>query len=104
VEDKSYFFGYNKKNTSMNFLFWLLWIVNVLLLLLAVAGSGFRSSFGANTDMNGMITILVIIILIASIWLKLSVRQKWISLAVVAIPVLFMFFMYLFEKKTGQGI
>ena len=86
----------------MNFLFWLLWIINILLLLLAIAGSGLRASFGANTDLNGFLTIFLIIILIASIWLKFSIKHKWISLVIVALPVIVLFLMYLFEKKPDN--
>lgn len=85
----------------MNFLFWLLWIVDILLVGLLVAGSGLRSSFGASTDLNSWLTILIIVVVLASIILRFTVKQKYISLLVAALPLIVLFLMYIFEKKTN---
>lgn len=86
----------------MVFLFWTLWIMNVLLLILAVVGKGFRESFGAGVNLNVLIISLTLIVLIASLVLKFSAKQKWISLVVVALPVLALLVMYIMDKITGQ--
>ena len=86
----------------MVFLFWTLWIMNVLLLMLAVVGKGFRESFGAGVNLNVLIISLTLIVLIASLVLKFSAKQKWISLVVVALPVLALLVIYIMDKITGQ--
>lgn len=86
----------------MVFLFWTLWIMNVLLLILAVVGKGFRESFGAGVNLNVLIISLTLIVLIASLVLKFSAKQKWISLVVVALPVLALLVIYIMDKITGQ--
>lgn len=86
----------------MVFLFWTLWIMNVLLLMLAVVGKGFRESFGAGVNLNVLIISLTLIVLIASLVLKFSAKQKWMSLVVVALPVLALLVIYIMDKITGQ--
>lgn len=86
----------------MVFLFWTLWIMNVLLLMLALVGKGFRESFGAGVNLNVLIISLTLIVLIASLVLKFSAKQKWISLVVVALPVLALLVIYMMDKITGQ--
>ena len=87
----------------MNFLFWLLWILDILLLGFVIAGSNFRAGFGASTDLNSWLTILLVIVVILSIILRFSVKQKNISLGVAAIPFIILFIMYLFDKRTKYG-
>ncbi len=84
----------------MNFLFWLFWIVDLLLVGLLVAGSSLRLSFGASTDLNSWLTILTILVVLANVILRFTVKQKHISLLVAALPVIVLFLMYIFEKKT----
>jgi hypothetical protein len=84
----------------MNFLFWLCWILDLLLLGLLILGSGLRTSFGAGTNLNGWLTLLVVVVIIVSLILRFSSEQKIISLAVVAIPFILLTIMYLFEKMT----
>ena len=86
----------------MVFIFWTLWIMNVLLLMLAVVGKGFRESFGAGVNLNVLIISLTLIVLIASLVLKFSAKQKWMSLVVVALPVLALLVIYMMDKITGQ--
>ena len=86
----------------MVFLFWFLWIINLLLLLLAIMGKGFRESFGAGVDLNVLVIIGTIIILIASLVLRYGVKQKTMSLVVVALPAIALLIMYLVDKITSQ--
>ncbi len=65
----------------MTSLFWLLWVINVLLLKVAIGGMGFRSSFGAGVDLN----ILIIVVLAGSLILRYSVKHKGISPVVMSI-------------------
>lgn len=86
----------------MAFLFWSFWIFNLLLLLLAMFGKGFRSDFGAGVDLNNVIIIGVIIVLAFSTWLRLGGKPKSISLVVVALPALIVLAWYAFDKITGK--
>lgn len=88
----------------MSFLFWLCWIINVLLLLIAMVGKGFRSGFGAGVDLNVLLTIILIGVLAGSLILRFSVKQKWISLVVVSLPLSMMLVLYLFEKISGKSL
>lgn len=88
----------------MSFLFWLCWIINVLLLLIAMVGKGFRSGFGAGVDLNVLLTIILIGVLAVSLILRFSVKQKWISLVVVSLPLSMMLVLYLFEKISGKSL
>lgn len=88
----------------MNFLFWAIWIVNLLLLLLAILGKNFRSGFGAGVDLNVLFIIVLLAILVGSLILKFAVKQKWISLVVVSLPLLAVLVFYVFDKVTGKSI
>ena len=85
----------------MVFLFWLLWIFNFLLLLLAILGKGFRESFGAGVNLNVVIIIGTLIILIAGLILRFGVKQKTISLVVMALPAFTLLIMYIIDKITS---
>jgi hypothetical protein len=87
----------------MNILFWLCWIIDLLLVLLVVAGSKFRISFGANTDVNNIAILLLVLILLSAIITRIVIKQKWISLMLAALPILMLILLYLFEKKTGSS-
>lgn len=88
----------------MSFLFWLFWVINLLLLVTAFLGKGFRSSFGAGVDLNVLIIIVLIAVLAGSLILRFSVKQKWISLVVVALPMFIMVLWYVFEKISGKTV
>lgn len=88
----------------MSFLFWLCWIINVLMLLIAIVGKGFRSGFGAGVDFNVLLTIVLVVVLAGSLILRFSVKQKWISLVVVSLPLCMMLVLYLFEKISGKSL
>jgi hypothetical protein len=87
----------------MNFLFWLLWIIDALLLLLAILGKNFRSSFGAGVDLNVIIIICLLAILAGSLMLRFAFKQKGISLVVVSLPLLAVLAMYIVDKVTGKN-
>ena len=87
----------------MTFLFWSCWVINVLMLILAIIGKGFRSSFGAGVDFNILMIIFLVIILTGSLIIRFSLRHKGLSLIVVSLPLLTMFVLYLYEKITGKS-
>lgn len=95
--------GPGRKCEKMNFLFWLFWVLDLLLLLLVIAGKGFRSGFGAGTDLNSWLTIALVVILIGSLSLKYLLKQPTLSLVMVALPMVGMFVAYIFEKKNSVG-
>jgi len=88
----------------MPFLFWTLWVINLLLLALATVGKGYRSSFGAGIDFNVVMILGLLIVLVSSLVLRFAVKQKAISLVVVSIPLLVVLAMYIYEKMTGKTI
>jgi len=63
----------------MTSLFWLLWVINVLLLKVAIGGMGFRSSFDAGVDLNILIIVVLVVVLAGSLILRYSVKHKGIS-------------------------
>lgn len=87
----------------MGILFWSLWVINFLLLLLAMLGKGFRSEFGAGVDFNVLLIIVLIAVMAGSLILRYSVKQKWISLVVVSLPVIMMLIWYVIEKISGKS-
>lgn len=87
----------------MSLLFWLFWVLDFLLLLMAIIGKGFRASFGANVDLNVIIISVTLIILIAGMLLRYAAKQKWISLVVVALPILAVLLMFIIDKISGQA-
>ena len=88
----------------MVFLFWTLWIFDLLLLLLAILGKGFRSSFGAGIDLNVVVIISLVLVLGGSLLLRFVLRQKGVSLSVAALPVLIVMGMYVWDKiKAGNS-
>jgi hypothetical protein len=76
--------------------------MNLLLLMLAIMGKGFRESYGAGVNLNVIIISLTLIVLIASLVVKFNAKQKWISLVVVVLPMLALLVMYIMDKITGQ--
>jgi hypothetical protein len=82
-------------------MFGLFFILDVLFLLLLAMGSGLRSSFGAMTDLNSWMTIVVILVLISSLLLRFYFKLKVVSLVIVALPILGMFVWYLWEKRNS---
>ena len=88
----------------MSFLFWLLWLTNILFLISALLGKGFRSDFGAGVDLDVLLTIVLIVVLAGSLILRFSLKQKWVSLVVVSLPVCMMLVWYLFEKISGKSL
>jgi hypothetical protein len=89
---------------NMSFLFWILWIINLMLVALAILGKGFRSSFGAGIDLNVLVIIVLLAILAVSLILKFAFKQKWTSLVVVSLPLLAVLVLYVFDKVTGKSI
>ncbi len=88
----------------MTFLFWTLWIINILLLFLAIVGKGFRSGFGAGVDLNSVVIIVLIAVMAGSLVFRYSVKQKWISLVVVSLPLWLMMLWYIFEKISEKSV
>lgn len=88
----------------MSFLFYLLTIINILLLLFSIWGKGFRASFGASTDFSSLVIVVLTIVLLASLIAKFGARHKTWAVAIAAIPVVVLFLMYVFDTKAKPGI
>jgi hypothetical protein len=88
----------------MTFLFWSCWIINVLILIIAIIGKGFKASFGAGVDLNNLIIIFLLIVLTGSLIIRFSLKHKGLSLFAVSLPLLVMFVLYLYEKISGKSV
>jgi hypothetical protein len=86
----------------MSFLFWILWVFNLLLLVLTVAGKNFRSGFGTGIDLNIILMVFLLLVLVTSLLFRFSAKPKWISLAIIGLPLVVLLFWYSFEKITGR--
>jgi uncharacterized membrane protein YozB (DUF420 family) len=82
------------------FIFWTCWIIDLLLLLLAFGGKGFRSGFGADTSLNGVVIVITGVVLAASLVLQFSGKHRS-ALLVAALPLAGMLALYLMEKVNG---
>lgn len=90
--------------TAMNALFWILWVINILALLMSIAGKGFRSDFGAGVDLNVLLIIVLVAVQVGSLFLRYSMKLKWMSVFVVSIPLLILMLWYVYEKYTGKTL
>ena len=85
----------------MSFLFYTFTVINILLFLFTLWGKGFRASFGASTDINVLMMLGYSVVIIASFVVKFGLKQKGWSVLVAGLPVIILFVMYLFDKKSG---
>ncbi len=93
-----------KCNAHMTYLFWTLWIIDILLLALTVLGKNFRSGFGAGVDLNILFIVILLIILAASLWIWLVLKQKMTGVIVAGLPMLAMLIYYFIDtKKSSQN-
>lgn len=87
----------------MGFLYWALWIFDLLILLLAIWGKAFRSGFGAGVGFNSFVIISLLIILGGSLWFRMVLRKKDLSLLIISLPVIAMFILYIWDTiKAGN--
>ena len=83
----------------MSFLFWLLWIIDLLLAILILWGKEHRSSYGASVDLNTLMLIGVVLVLFGSLVTRYYFKNMMASLMVVALPLIGMFVWYLFDRN-----
>ena len=88
----------------MVFLFWVLWVFDLLVLFLAILGKGFRSSFGAGIDLNVVVIISLVLVLGGSLLLRLVLRQKSFSVLIASLPIWIMIGMYVWGKIKGGNL
>ena len=84
----------------MNFLFWLLFIVDLLFAILVIFLSGVRQNFGAQSDLNSWLLIVLVVLIIASLVFRYALKMPRVSLVIVALPILGMFMWYLYDKNS----
>ena len=80
----------------MNFLFWTCWIVDLLIVAVAVMGRGFRASFGAGTDLNTIVIGLCGLAVVAALVLRLAGRPRS-ALVVALVPLADLLVLYWIE-------
>ena len=83
---------------AMTVLFWILFVLDVLLCLLAIVGKGFRDDFGASS-INTWFTVLLFAGIIGALICKLLGRHAW-ALACAALPVLVMLVWYFVDTRV----
>jgi hypothetical protein len=88
----------------MNVLFWFLWVCNLLILILAIAGGSFRGEMSLSTDFNTWSAALLILTTIGSLVLRFVFKLPFWSLIAVAIPILIAFLMYLIDKSKKTSV
>ncbi|MCW5922985.1 MAG: hypothetical protein KIS77_11610 [Saprospiraceae bacterium] len=84
----------------MAFLFWLFWIADLLICLLALVGKGFRDSFSASS-INTWYSVLLFGCTIGGLLLRFAFKKALLSLLVVALPLLILLVWYLLDSKLS---
>lgn len=82
----------------MAFLFWLFWIADLLICLLALIGKGFRESFGASAIGVGF-TILLFTCTIGGLLLRLVYKSTLPALIAAALPLLVLLVWYFLDRE-----
>jgi hypothetical protein len=86
----------------MNAIYWTIWVLDFLLLGMAIAGKNFRSGYGAGVDFNTLFILLLMVAMAGSLVIRFGMKQKGFSLVLVSLPLLAMILLYLYEKATGR--
>lgn len=84
----------------MALLFWLLFIVDLLICLLAVVGKGFRDSYSASS-IHTWFSVLLFGCIFGGLLVRFVFRKALLSLAVVALPLLVLLVWYLIDTKLS---
>jgi hypothetical protein len=80
------------------FLFWLFWVADLLICLLALIGKGFRESFGASAIGVGF-SILLFACTLGGLLLRLVFKNVLPALIVAALPLLILMVWYFLDKE-----
>lgn len=84
----------------MSALFWIFWIVDLLLCVVAVIGRGFANSFHQSSSVPWL-AILLIGCTVVGLLLQVFFRKPTYALIAAALPLLTMFGLYVYEKIMG---
>jgi len=96
--------GYRKITVStkhghiMGFLFWFLWVTDLLICLLALIGKGFRESYGAS-NINVWFTVLLLGCTLAGLLLRLVLKNELFALIVAALPLVILLIWYFLDSR-----
>ena len=71
----------------MTLVFWILWTIDLLAALLLFWSLGFRGSFGASTDRQVIMLVLLLLVIIGGPLLRLVYQWRTAANLVVALPV-----------------
>lgn len=83
-------------------LFWICWVIDVLLCVIAIIGKGFADSFHESSSVPWL-AILLIGCTIAGFLLQVFFKKPTAAFAVAALPLVAMLGLYLYEKWTGDA-
>ena len=84
----------------MKTLFWVFWILDLLLFVINLWAIGFRKGFGAGIDFNQVFLVVLILLLAAALWSKVTAKPAWLSLGLAALPLIGMFIWYLVDSSA----
>lgn len=85
----------------MTILFWLLFVIDVLLCLLAIIGKGFREDFGASA-INTWFTVLLFSGTGGGLIVHFVLKKPVLGLVLVSLPVLVMIIWYFIDTRGGK--
>lgn len=83
-------------------LFWICWIVDLFLCVIAVIGKGFANSFHASSSVPWL-SIVLIGCTLGGFLLQVFLKKPTWALGVVALPLAVLLVMYLVEKAMGKS-
>jgi hypothetical protein len=84
----------------MTFLFWLLFVIDLLVSLLIVIGKGFRESF-TDSPINAWFSILIFACTLGALILRFAFKKELLSLIVAALPLVILLVWYLVDTKQS---
>lgn len=84
----------------MTLLFWICWIINLLLCAIAIIGKGFADSFH-NKSSVPWLAILLVGCTVAGLVLQVFFKKPIWALSAVALPLVAMLVLYVYEKIMG---
>lgn len=86
----------------MHFLFWLLWVIDLLFLVITIAGGIFRGNMALQnpfTSVHFWGIILGLVAVFGGLLLRFSFKMYRPSLLLVALPLIALFIYYLVDRK-----
>ncbi len=81
----------------MAFVFWLFWVIDLLLCIIAIVGKGFADSFHSSGSVPWL-TLLLVGCTAGSFILRVFMKKAVWAMGVVALPLLILLVLYFIDK------